>query len=413
MEHEKIIHDTISHIRTEKRKRPDSELIIRTAAANLGLNEGVIRSSFDYLVESGSIYSKLTSDGKESFYIFKPEAFGEESDDDEVLYCGKEKIAIKDSMDKPSTPTSMSDFFAFLRIFEKLTEDIRHLNSKLDLERKNNDILRTEVCNLKLENLELKSSSREPEKNNELEKRRESMDNHSNWNIIEESIIPEDNVTKRKDMRPSKKKRDRLKTATNNTENMAGKKQLESSNQHNNDTNCNRFEVYHQEKRNKTAIIIGDSMVKNVQSWRLKAALKQNVKLRSFSGAKIADMEHYIKPAIEEKADLYIAHFGTNDLRTDQHPEAIAEKIVDVAMKMKMETNDVVISAICSRGDEYNDKASEVNKYLKSICSSRNIGLISNENIYKDRHLNNSRLHLNRSGDAILASNFRNMINKH
>ena len=95
MEHEKIIHDTISHIRTEKKKRPDSELIIRTAAPNLGLNEGVIRSSFDYLVESGSIYSKLTSDGKESFYIFKPEAFGDESDDDEVLYCGKEKLPLR------------------------------------------------------------------------------------------------------------------------------------------------------------------------------------------------------------------------------------------------------------------------------------------------------------------------------
>ena len=160
-------------------------------------------------------------------------------------------------------------------------------------------------------------------------------------------------------------------------------------------------------------MVIGDSMVKNVQSWRLKAALKQNVKLLSFSGAKKADMERYIKPAIEEKADLYIAHFGTNDLRTDQHSEAIAEKIVGVAMKMKMETNDVVISGICSRGDEYNDKASEVNKYLKSICNSRNIGFINNENISADRHLNSSRLHLNRSGDAILASNFRNMIKKH
>ena len=79
-----------------------------------GLSESVIRSSFDYLVENGSIYSKLTSDGKESYYIFKPEAIGDESDYDEVLYCGKENISIRDSMDKPPTPTGMSDFFAFL-----------------------------------------------------------------------------------------------------------------------------------------------------------------------------------------------------------------------------------------------------------------------------------------------------------
>ena len=347
MEHEKIIHDTISHIRTEKKKRPDAELVIRMAAANSGLSEGAIRSSFDYLVENGSIYSRLTSDGKESYYIFKPEAFGDESDYDDVLYSGKENTSIKDSMDKPPTPTGLSDFFAFLRIFEKLTEDIRHLTTKLDLERKTNDTLRNEVYNLKLENLGLKYSNKDHEKNTELTKRRESMENHSNGKIIEESIIPEDNVTKRKETRPSKKKRDTLKITTNNPENMAGKYQQESSNQHSNYTNFNRYEAYHQEKRNKTAMIIGDSMVKNGQSWRLKAALKQNVKLRSFSGAKIADMEHYIKPAIEEKADLYIAHFGTNDLRTDQYSEAIAEKIVGVAMTMKMETNDVVISGIC------------------------------------------------------------------
>ena len=66
MEHEKVIHETIRHIRNEKKKRPDSKLIIRTATANSGLAEGTIRSSFDYLVENGSIYSK-TSNGKESF----------------------------------------------------------------------------------------------------------------------------------------------------------------------------------------------------------------------------------------------------------------------------------------------------------------------------------------------------------
>ena len=89
---------------------------------------------------------------------------------------------------------------------------------------------------------------------------------------------------------------------------------------------------------------ISDSIIKNGQSWRVKAALKQNVKLPSFLDAKIADMEYYIKPANGRKADLFIAHFGTNELRTDQHSEAIAEKMFGVAMKMKMETNDEVIS---------------------------------------------------------------------
>ena len=47
------------------------------------------------------------------------------------------------------------------------------------------------------------------------------------------------------------------------------------------------------------------------------------------------------------------------------------------------------------------------------VFAVQETGFISNENISKDRHLNNSRLHLNRSGDAILASNIRDMIKKH
>ena len=80
---------------------------------------------------------------------------------------------------------------------------------------------------------------------------------------------------------------------------------------------------------------------------------------------------------------------------------------------MKTNRNDVVISGLCPRGDEYNDKATKVNEHLESICNSRNIGFMKNENIDATRHLNNSKLHLNRKGDAILASNIRNIIKKY
>ena len=183
--------------------------------------------------------------------------------------------------------------------------------------------------------------------------------------------------------------------------------------QDNDSADPHRMETSRPGNRKKTAMIIGDSMVKNVHSWRLKAALKQNVKVRSFSGAKTTDMVYYTKPAMDENAELYIVHFGTNDLRSDQNPQEIAEKIVRVAMKMKTDANNVVISGLCPRGDEYNDKATKVNEHLEDICNLRNIGFIKNENIDATKHLNNSKLHLNRNGDAILASNFRNMIKKY
>ena len=67
-------------------------------------------------------------------------------------------------------------------------------------------------------------------------------------------------------------------------------------------------------------------MGKNVQSWKLKAALKQNVKVQSLSGTKIADMADCIICSMEENADLHIVHFGMNDLPTDEHPEKLLKE---------------------------------------------------------------------------------------
>ena len=78
----------------------------------------------------------------------------------------------------------------------------------------------------------------------------------------------------------------------------------------------------------KKIMILGDSMVKNIHSWKLRAALKQNVVVRSFPGAKTSDMMHYVKPAADENPDLFIIHCGTNDLRSETSVEAVANNII-------------------------------------------------------------------------------------
>ncbi len=64
-------------------------------------------------------------------------------------------------------------------------------------------------------------------------------------------------------------------------------------------------------------------------------------------------------------------------------------------------------------GDKYSSKSEEVNKYLENICKAKNSAFVSNESMNASRHLNNSKLHLNINGDAILAGNFRSMISKY
>ena len=166
--------------------------------------------------------------------------------------------------------------------------------------------------------------------------------------------------------------------------------------------------------RRKKVIIIGDSMVKNIHSWKLRAALRQNVIVRSISGAKTSDMVHYTKPVMEENANLHILHCGTSDLRSKMTAETIAQNITKVALSMKKDNSSIIISGICPRGDndDLKEKACLVNEKLREICNSRNIGFINNDNIDKAQHLNKSRLHLNQYGDAILAGNLREAIEK-
>ena len=172
MEHEKVIHETIRHIRNEKKKRPDSKLIIRTATANSGLTEGTIRSSFDYLVENGSIYSK-TSDGKESFFIYDIDKLGV-SDGESIGNCSEtdsEKMepdglkfetdsvleGINETSDNSASGTTRSEFFVLLDLISKLTDDVRDLNTKLEDSNKKNEKLLENNCFLKIENSKLRA----------------------------------------------------------------------------------------------------------------------------------------------------------------------------------------------------------------------------------------------------------------
>ena len=112
-----------------------------------------------------------------------------------------------------------------------------------------------------------------------------------------------------------------------------------------------------------------------------------------------------MKPLIRDQPSCLILHVGTNNLRSKE-PESTAEKILSVkelVNKMSPRT-EVIISSLTTRTDrmELHQKVKEVN----NILFSHNLNIIGNSNV-KSHHLNKSKLHLNKSGDATLAHNFR------
>ena len=166
-------------------------------------------------------------------------------------------------------------------------------------------------------------------------------------------------------------------------------------------------EMANTKKRN--TVILGDSIIKDIEPYKMRQAIGKSEKLfiKSFAGANIEAMEHYVKPTKKHENDLIILHFGTNDLRSNTHAHEIAQGIINVAVDMKTENNELMISGIITRRDNIglDKKGMEVNERLKSLCSVYNFNFINNSCISKERHLNNGGLHLNIKGTYALANN--------
>ena len=91
-------------------------------------------------------------------------------------------------------------------------------------------------------------------------------------------------------------------------------------------------------KRNRSTIIVGDSLVKNIKGWELKerCSSNENIHVRSFSGATTKDMNSGIQPTIDRSPDCILLHVGTNDLANKTKTEVeITKKIVALVASVK------------------------------------------------------------------------------
>ena len=76
--------------------------------------------------------------------------------------------------------------------------------------------------------------------------------------------------------------------------------------------------------------------------------------VKPFPGAKVADMEDFVKPLTRRSPDKMILHVGTNDLRCHATPKIIADSIVNIVIQIREDSpgTAVGISAILVRNDK-------------------------------------------------------------
>ena len=184
-----------------------------------------------------------------------------------------------------------------------------------------------------------------------------------------------------------------------------------------NDKDEQNFQNVPVKKKNKsrTITILGDSILKDIKSYKIRNGLKTNdrVYVKSFPGANIKDMHEYAIPSMRHNPNLIALHVGTNDLRSTKSSNDIAQEIIELGMKIQTEENDIIISAIVARKDDnkLEEKRCKVNEILKSKTSELGLGFIEHNEINPQIHCNYGGLHLNFDGTFILGSNFVDMIN--
>ena len=89
---------------------------------------------------------------------------------------------------------------------------------------------------------------------------------------------------------------------------------------------------------------------------------------KTIPGAKVKLMKDYVKPCIRENNPEYvILHVGTNELNSELTPERIAKSIIDVCKNIQTSHRSVSISGIVPRNDNFNKKATQVNRELSQM----------------------------------------------
>ena len=155
--------------------------------------------------------------------------------------------------------------------------------------------------------------------------------------------------------------------------------------------------------------ILGDSMINDLKHRDFQQKCQNHrFYAKSYPGATVADTAHYIQPSVQREPDLLLVHCGTNTLKGYKCAKNIANEIATLASSAKRTNNDVIVSSIIGREDEFRTKATEVNVFLKQMCQELDIGYLDHSNISCEHLTFKGRfpsLHLNKVGSDILFNN--------
>ena len=169
--------------------------------------------------------------------------------------------------------------------------------------------------------------------------------------------------------------------------------------------------------KRKDITFYADSIQKGMRMNDINIRIKGGkIHLKLLPGAKASQLNHYIKPTLEEyKYDCAIIHVGINDIirnKNDTDLNNLADSILEIANTCQnYNIGKIFISTLLpSKRTKVN--ISQINETLKNLCSRNNFIFVEQITIAFD-YLWVDGIHLLNSGKAMLGSNFVSEVNRY
>ena len=390
---EDIIKQVITDIREKKKKKPDSNLILREAEVKHGLNYTIAKDVLDQMVQD----NKIIVNSENSHFINNKSYSSSQSEVNEIHGSSDSGAILQNSppitnassgtgyevVNEPasqeggsfSTSYPSNALTAQITSFGKMADSLIELNRLLQEERSKNLILMEENYSLKLK-------LRADGVNNLVLQTAIVPDGIPNNSAFVSDEIPNNSAIVQplcvNDQSPSNKNTQQLKSMKNKQKKRKGKQANKTVAQQIKDVgNCNTgqnaatqvsksassapsgpasqttaatgatgnketnpandsSENGSQDPgvwRKNTVLVVGDSMVSNINEKTLSR--KFHMKVRSFPGANTRDLQDYVKPLIRKRPEKIIIVIGTNDI--ERKPVTEILRSIKLVMDMILE----------------------------------------------------------------------------
>ncbi|CAB4010786.1 Scavenger receptor cysteine-rich type 1 M130, partial [Paramuricea clavata] len=202
--------------------------------------------------------------------------------------------------------------------------------------------------------------NRKPNQNESTQRGQNSGENSHNglakadnqYSVLVDESDDEINIPKNRNQ--SEPPRHTIRSSEDKRRNYSAPRKQQADNDRNNNNNERAQDSRRSPRVGQSRVaILGDSMLKQINARRIQQGMKHKIVVKTFAGAGIKEMNHYVKPTLLTAPNKLSLHVGTNDLQR-MTPDELLTHVQKLGESITRENGniDLILSEIITRNDD-------------------------------------------------------------